>query len=81
MNIPISISQMDQLNNVKEGLDSVQWLCYLAVCAEADSDEGAKTAKAVYSMLEPWASRLDDVLEELELARRECKERKAAEKE
>ena len=81
--IQISIAQIDKLNNVRAGLESVQWLCYLALCGGTDSEDGVKTAKSVHNLLEPWQEGLDDVLEELagQLAeiRRERQERKEQE--
>ncbi len=83
MNVTISIDQIDKLDNVKAGLESVQWLCYLALCGGDDSEDGVKTAKSVHNLIEPWQSSLDDVLEELagQLAeiRRERQERKEQE--
>ena len=76
-------TELDKLDNIKAGLESVQWLCYLALCGGPDSEDGVKTAKSVHNLLEPWQSRLDDVLEELggQLAeiRRERQERKEQE--
>ena len=80
MNASISIPQMDELNNIRHGVEAVVWLCYLAIQDGDNADAGNKTARCVYGMLEPWHSRLGDVLEELEgeLAelRREKRERK-----
>ena len=81
MNVTISIPQMDQLNNIKAGLESVVWMCYLAFYESDESDNATKTASSIYLLLEPWYSRLGDVLEELEEARRECKEREGRKKE
>ena len=76
MNVTISIAQIDKLDNIKAALDSVQWLCYLALCGGPDSDDGTKTARSVHNLLEPWQECLDDVLEELAgQMRQERKER------
>lgn len=52
--IEVSIDQMDELNNINAGLESVQWLCYLALCGGDDSEDGVKTARSVHNLLEPW---------------------------
>ncbi len=81
MNVPISIPQIDKLDSIKAGLESVVWMCYLAFYESDDSDDATKTAGSIHTLLTPWQSRLRDVLEELEekLAeqRRELRERKA----
>ena len=75
--VPISISQMDELDNIKSGLESVVWMCYQAIKStpDSDADDATKTANSIHSLLEPWQERLGDVLKELEEARRECKEK------
>ncbi len=63
--VPISIPQLDELNNIHAGLESVVWMCYLALCGGGpDSGDATKTARSVHSQLEPWHERLGDVLEE-----------------
>ena len=75
--VPISIAQIDELHNIQAGLESVVWMCYLALCGP-DSVDGTKTARSVHSMLEPWHKRLGDVLEEFEAGCAELRrERKA----
>ena len=79
--VPISIPQIDELHNIHGGLESVLWMCYLAI--GGDTDDANKTARSVHSMLEPWHERLSDFLEEFEAdfaeLRREMRERKAQE--
>ena len=79
--VPISIPQIDELENISQGLASVLWMCYLAISDCPEPDDTKKTADSVHTLLTPWQSRLRDVLEDLEekLAeqRGELRERKA----
>ena len=66
--VPISIPQIDELHNIQAGLESVVWMCYQAIKSTPDSeaDDATKTARAVYSMLDPGHERLGDFLDEFE---------------
>ena len=59
--ISVSISQMDELDNVKHGVGAIVWMLYLALRDGDDAEPGNKTARCVYELLEPWHERLGDL--------------------
>ena len=75
--VPISIPQIDELENVNHGVGAVVWMLYLAIQDGEDADAGGKTARCVYELLEPWHERLGELCGEFEAAlaerRQECK--------